>query len=73
MVLPRELIKRFKLIQERGDVKKLQKLLRYSNQSSVSRVLAGECSTTIPKVEKIKRFIEDREKIVAAITESDGN
>lgn len=68
-MLPRELTKRFRLIQERGDVKTVQKLLRFKDQSTASRVLSGEISTTISKIEKIKRFIEDREKIVAALTE----
>jgi hypothetical protein len=73
MTLPRELTKRFKLIQERGDVKKLQRILRYKDQSNVSLILSGSRPTTIAKIEKIKRFIEDRERVIAALTEEDGN
>lgn len=73
MTLPRELTKRFRRVQEKGDVKKLQKILRFKNQSNVSLVLSGDRPTTIPKIEKIKLFIEDREKLVASITNDDGN
>lgn len=69
MTLPRELTKRFRLIQERGDVETIKKLLRCKRHSSASLILSGKISTTIAKIEKIKRFIEDREKIVSALTE----
>lgn len=69
MTLPRELTKRFRLIQERGDVKKLQKILPCKHHSNMSLILSGELPTSIAKIEKIKRFIEDREKIIASLTE----
>lgn len=70
MILPAELRKRFRKVKERGDVGSLQKLLRFKDPSNVSAILSGDRGTSIDKIEKIKQFIEDREKLVASITDS---
>lgn len=73
MTLPKDLTKRYSKVKERGDGKKLMKLLHFRSHSNVSAILSGDRATTISKIEKIKRFIEDREKIIATINDDDLN
>lgn len=60
-------------MKQRGDGKALMKILRFKNLANVSGVMTGDRSTTLAKIEKIKRFIEAREKVVAAINDDDLN
>lgn len=70
MKLPKDLAKRYRKVKNQGDGKILKKLLKYKNRATVSGVLSGDKSTTLEKIEKIKSFIENRERIVNALTES---
>lgn len=70
MLLPKDLTRRYRKIKDRGDGKTLTKLLRFKDQSNISAILSGDRGTTLAKIEKIKQFIEDREKLVAALSDS---
>lgn len=69
MKVPKELTKRYRKVKERGDGMKLTKLLGFKSRFNTSTVINGSRSTTMAKVEKFKRFVEDRELLVLAITE----
>lgn len=67
MIVPKDLTKRFSKVKQKGDIKILMKLLKFKNRSSVSSVMSGDRPTTLDKIEKVKFFIEQREKQIESI------
>lgn len=67
MLVTLEISERFEKVKEKGDVNRLTKILGFKSHSTTSLVISGKQKTTISRVSKFVKFIENREAKISMV------